>query len=500
MNINNAPRWFKALLLFAPVLGLFLINAQLNNDFYFLYPTGEYIVHNGFPTTDFLSMHTSMSIVVQQWLTAVVFYFVYSCLGQAGMVALLYICYVLTCALVYRLSFLISENFFVSAVCAFVCGAFMAPMYIQTRPQIFTYLILLTALCLLEKSAKFGSAKPLFAIVPLSVLLINTHAAMWVMLFVLAAPFVAAALPVKLGKFRQEPVGKLWALLAAGALSACAGFLNPYGVRSMLYMFSTVGHPYINRMIGEMAPFYMQGSSLVILALLLAFMLFLALKSKQKNYTTRFVLLFFGTLLLALINFRSYALFFIAGIPAFSYCVKDLQVLLPVSEQKEKGGGKGKKALLAAVLVCLTVVCIFAVVDSRQSDDAVDATEAQQPYLVYGAIDELCKILEPQKDNLVLYTGYDYGAYMEFKGYHPFLDVRAELFVKRNNHEADYIKEYYDVVTGRLDYKTFLEKYGFNYLVVSMSEGSLYEGLLADDDYELVSQEQTMCLFKLKNA
>ena len=49
----------------------------IDNDFYFLYATGEYIVKNGFPFTDMLSMHSSMKIIVQQWLSSVIFYYLY---------------------------------------------------------------------------------------------------------------------------------------------------------------------------------------------------------------------------------------------------------------------------------------------------------------------------------------------------------------------------------------------------------------------------------------
>ena len=492
ININDAPKWFKAIMLLAPVLGILLIDTGLNNDFYFLYPTGEYILNNGFPVTDFLSMHSSMGIIVQQWMSAVAFYLVYSRLGQAGLVALLYLCYALLCVLVFWFCNRVSENFFISAVCAFVCDLLMAITFIRTRPQIFTYLILLAALCVLEAGVKSKSIKPLIALPFLSVLLINFHAAMWPMLFVLASPYLFAAMPIKLGKFRQDPEGGFWALFAVCAVSFAAGFFNPYGLKAMFYMFSTVGHPYINQLIGEMAPVYKQGESLIILGALLAGMLIATLKCKSRSFSSRFVLLFFGTLLLALMNFRSYAMFFIAGIPAFGYCVKNIQPSITVTEKEEKGG-KGRKALAIAMVIILAVVCGIVI---SNSDSAEEEAQPEQVLTAYGILDDFCEILEPEKDNLVLYTGYEYGAYMEYKGYHPFIDARAELFVKRINGEEDYIKELCDVLGGRADYKPFFEKYGFNYFIVNTGEGNLYEQMMNDGDYELIKQESVMCLFK----
>ena len=65
-NINNAPRWFKALMLLSVFVGSVLINTEIDADMFFMLPTGKYILENGFPVTDFLSMHSSMDIIVQQ--------------------------------------------------------------------------------------------------------------------------------------------------------------------------------------------------------------------------------------------------------------------------------------------------------------------------------------------------------------------------------------------------------------------------------------------------
>ena len=65
ISINSMPKWFLLLLNLLPLVFALTIKSSIDNDFYFLYPTGEYIVNNGFPTTDFLSMHSTMTIVVQ---------------------------------------------------------------------------------------------------------------------------------------------------------------------------------------------------------------------------------------------------------------------------------------------------------------------------------------------------------------------------------------------------------------------------------------------------
>jgi hypothetical protein len=129
-------------------------------------------------------------------------------------------------------------------------------------------------------------------------------------------------------------------------------------------------------------------------------MLIATLKCKSRSFSSRFVLLFFGTLLLALMNFRSYAMFFIAGIPAFGYCVKNIQPSITVTEKEEKGG-KGRKALAIVVVLVLAVVCGF-VISNSDSDE--EAPQPEQAVTAYDILDDFCEILEPEKDNLVLNT------------------------------------------------------------------------------------------------
>ena len=103
-------KWSKYLILSLPIIISFFQIRILDNDFYFLYSMGKYIVNHGFPYTDVLSMHSNMKIVVQQWLSSVIFYFVYNLLGKFGVIALVYISNICICILTYRYISLVTNN------------------------------------------------------------------------------------------------------------------------------------------------------------------------------------------------------------------------------------------------------------------------------------------------------------------------------------------------------------------------------------------------------
>ncbi len=67
------------------IVPLLFVNFSVDSDTYWIIKTGEYICNNGIPTKDFLTMHSNMDLVVQQWLSDIIFYKLYSALGVIGL-------------------------------------------------------------------------------------------------------------------------------------------------------------------------------------------------------------------------------------------------------------------------------------------------------------------------------------------------------------------------------------------------------------------------------
>ena len=490
ISVKDAPKGFKLLLILLPAVGYFLITLTLDNDFYFLYPTGEYIVNNGFPFKDFLSMHSNMDIIVQQWLIDVVFYELYSKLGAIGIAAFIALCYTALMVLMYKLCYLISDNWFTSAICAFIADIFICGIYMTSRPQALTFVLLALELFALESYVKTKKAAYLVIIPAVSLVLINAHASMWLMLFVLALPYAAESIPIKLKKFEQKPCCSFRALLITGIISFAVGFINPYGIKAMTYIFTSFGYKEINGLVFEMQPTKPTHVFGILFYVLILSVAVITVITRYKNFKTRFVLLFFGTLILAVMNYKSIGLFIITAPAAYSYYLKDLDFSFTVTESKRTKKEKTRLAVLVSLLICVCVGAAFAVYISGSGSK--EPTE-------YDSLDKAVEILDNEKEDIVLFTGFDYGQYLEFKGYHPYIDGRAELYLKDNNNEFDYLKEYYDMIRGELDCKEFTKKYGFTHLIVNKNEPYLYKELLSDGDYELIYKDSYIYMFRQKS-
>lgn len=487
---NKLPVWLKVILLLFPFLVACSQFRSIDNDFWFLFKTGEYIVNNGFPHTDFLSMHQNMKLVVQQWLSTVIFYFVYSRLGKIGLFCLLYACYACICTLTYRLNLLITKNELISIVLAGISDLLIFNQLIVTRPQTFTFLLLLLEIFILEKHVQSKKNVYLIGIPLVSLALINLHASMWPMFFVFMLPYIANAIPVKIKSFKLESEGNLLALIAAFALGAIVGLANPYGTDNMFYLIASYGKNQLGSTIYEMLPTDIGTNIGKMLFGILILMVITGFFYRKKTFCVRFFCLFFGTLLLALLHRKGTPYFFIFGVSSFSYYLKDVEIKLPSGLTSKLT--KRVRIMLAALLIMFTVcLCADYLVKSLIAAPGKTAH--------YDRLDEVAKILDSSDEPVVLYTNFSDGQYMEYKGFHPYIDGRAELYLIQNNGEFDYYSEYYELRTANMYYRDFTDKYMFNYLLLSgSSDRYLLMSLLYDDDFELKYENSEVYLFVRK--
>jgi hypothetical protein len=359
-----------------------------------------------------------------------------------------------------------------------------------TRPQIFTYVILLSAVCLLERHAQTNNFKFLIGIPFLSVLLVNLHAAMWPMLLVFMIPYLAASLPVHYEPLKISPAGNPLFLLAAFAVSAVAGLLNPYGPDSMLYLFSSYGQSDFS-LIMEMAPTSLSAGEGMIFFVITGAACLVVFFIRKRLYSIRHFFLFAGTFLLGLMQIKGIPYFLLFGFPAFTYMLSDLDFKV-LAKPFQSLITKRAKALGIIFLICaFGFICEARFITTRniRSDKMVH----------YSHLDAVVDILDKSSEPVVLYTNFNDGQYLEFNGYHPYIDGRAEIFLAKNNKVYDYFNEYCRIYKGASYYRDFVDKYQFNYLILSKgADCYLYSSLSNDDDFEQIYDSSDIGLFVRK--
>ena len=76
---------------FIPIILMVLNTITLDNDIWFILNNGKYVLTNGIPKTDPFTIHNNLELVMQQWLSAVIFYKVYDWSGFVGIIILMFI-------------------------------------------------------------------------------------------------------------------------------------------------------------------------------------------------------------------------------------------------------------------------------------------------------------------------------------------------------------------------------------------------------------------------
>ncbi len=442
-----------------PLLLSTTLNISKERDIWFILSYGKYILKNGLPHHDILSMHSNFSLLVQQWLSDIIYYLSYKLLGGVGIYILIFILNASIIYLLYKLCMVISnKKVFSSVITSSIIDILLMTYFVTPRPQMFTFLIFIILLYILEKYLKKES-KVIWFIPLLSILLVNLHASMWPCLFILMLPYLVEFSYNYLRK-KDKRILKLLQVLF---VSIIVGFLNPYGLGAMTYSLTSYGVDTINRMVMEMAPFTLKGilapTNYIVLGLFFGLLTCMFIK---KKYSLHQVLLMFGIFYMVLCNFRNVTLFYICVLPFFS-------MYLPFTDGKSKFI---PKKIYIVVILGLLVLIGYNAVDGK-----------------YNLVNPNKKIIDylnkTSKKDIRLYANNDNGSYYELNGYHPYMDGRVEVFVKANNHQEDIMLEYYNMSSGILDVEKFLDKYKFTHLVVYKNE-TLYKYLKNNENYQKV--------------
>jgi hypothetical protein len=192
----------------------------------------------------------------------------------------------------------------------------------------------------------------------------------------------------------------------------------------------------------------------------------------RKKVSIYQILFLLGTTFMAYLNLRNISLFIISTLPFISSYISIID-------------GKDKVIPIKSYIV-FTIVILVMIISSLVNKD----------YIIKSNNDKIVEYLDKNASkNIKLFTNYDDGPYYEFYNYKVYIDTRAEVFLKANNKKEDILLEYINLISGKSDIDSFLNKYNFDYLVVSKKE-FLYDKLNNSKLYELVYHYDNHYLFK----
>lgn len=468
--LNYHPsKWQAISFLVIPIFIGLLTSTSFDNDIWFLINTGRYILNHGFPTIDPFTIHEGFNLVVQQWIPDVIFYEIYHFFGKIGIYLFTNLVNIYIVFITYKLLMTVTNNKRnISVLFTFIITVFISFSFVVSRPQIFSISFLITELYLLEKYEVTNHKKYLIGLPILSILMINFHSSMWLLLFCFYIPFLFNKFSFKIGKITADG-GSKRDLIVAGIIMVLCGFINPYGVHAMTYVFTSWGVPVIDQYVSEMASPNIHtirgiGTFVLVFSVYLIYMLFY-----KKKINIRHFLLLIGTTYLALSSYRGILFFIIASIYPLAYYFKNQ--FYYIREPKNTR----KYVILLFVMICLFIIIPLSFIIKT---DLIIMNSSMSK-----GIDKLYELEDISK--VELYCNYGECNYAEYLGIKVYIDSRAEIFLKANNHKKDVLTELYLLQNHAIYYEDFVDKYQFTHLLVKETD-VLYQNLLHDDNYEIM--------------
>jgi len=181
---------------------------------------------------------------------------------------------------------------------------------------------------------------------------------------------------------------------------------------------------------------------------------------------------------------RNLSLFAICGIPMLAYTFRDFT---PKSNTKTKIRPKLQKILL--LLFCVAIIATFSI-------RLYQTKFYKDSYVPVSAVEY---ILDNYNNKEIhLFVGYNWGGYAEFRGLKPFIDARAEVYIKKNNKKADILHDLIALNEGTMHYAKFIQKYRLNVFLLERKD--LLETYLAKDpQYTLVYRDKEAVVFEKKS-
>lgn len=467
-------KYTSYMLFFLPLFFSLFMYFSREADTWFILSHGRYVLNHGIPYTEILSMHSGFNFVMQQWLTATLFYAIYKYLGEFG----LYIFYLLMNALItfliYKLCMVISDKKrYVSCLVSVITILLLQLNFIEVRPQIMSYIFLLIEMIILEKFYKDSKTKLIYLLPLVPMCIVNFHAAFWLIFIILCLPFLVEYLLKKDKRF--------FIIIGLIVLGCLLSLINPYGLKGIIYGFSSYGVGNTSKYIIEMMPFNLSNSRIdgecyLFLAVFLITNTIMLYSNKKNKFNIHMILFIYGFFFMGLLAFKNMSFYFLFVLPYLSSFISI------------KDGKKEPFPIKTYILLGIILLSFFGYKVYNGS------------YKLETKIDDVIEYLdENASKDISLYTNYIYGSYVEFSGYKPYIDTRAEVFLKKNNKKEDILVEYFKVLDGNIDFEKFLDKYKFDYVIVNKDE-VLYKYIKNDDDYELVfkSKNKITFLFKRK--
>jgi len=430
------------LILLFTLLVISQINTVVDSDLWCHFKTGEYILKNfTVPRADIFSYTLgNRAWIDHEWLSQVIFYFIFDRFGWAGINILKAL--VISLCFLILLFFIISRHRKIIYAVFFILLSTLAFGYRSfARPEIFSYLLLCLFFYTLENE------KRLYVLPLFQILWVNMHG-----YFILGPIFIFLYCMGELVSGNIIKAKKLGMLLGLTCLTC---FVNPYFYKGAFYPIGILAGIFSGQRV------YMQNVRELMMPISISFAryiffwIFAILASvtfliNLKKGKVQHILIFLGSFIASYVAIRNAPIFIFTAMPLAVLNLNQANLTKNIPE---------KKYYAVSILAILAAAYIFIsnqyYIFTKQSE--FRRTESKMAELLVPS--KACDFLENNNIKGRIFNSIDFGHYIAYRFYPEkriFIDARTELY--------DYVffEAYQSAQNYPEEWKALQEKYNFD--------------------------------------
>jgi hypothetical protein len=484
LNITKLSRYFTFFLLTLCLYLVFIVLFSRNsadNDLWGYLSFGRIFWEEGyFPYHDIFSYTPTKPLwVYHEWLTSVIFYFIYKYTGPAGLQLLRYVITILTIYLMYLTAITKGANSIFALIVLLPATLLISFGYVPVRAQIFTYFFFMLTIFVLEIAIKDKKWCLLWLMIPIQILWCNFHGGFLAGLGLIFLYALGQALSQK----------KFLPLVVILFVSAFATLINPYGFEYWIYTFHavTMPRPDIQEWMSVFAAWKNQYQNVPVIIFISCFVIYILffILYRKWNITELLVVCVIAYLGFAHIRHTIFfGLIFGAFLPV---------ILLQLwnNWQEEKKFFTRWQYLPQALLMIIFLIFLVKPLAPLSIKPSFSIL-ATSPYYPVGAINWIIK--NNISGNIL--PEFDWGEFIIWWGYpacRVAMDGRYETVYKE-----EVSKAYFDFLQGRDSWRQYLLKYPHDMVLLKTNSG-IYRLMLTEPLWQVAYADSVCTLFRKKS-
>lgn len=461
-----------------------IVPKSFQNDTFFTIAIGERVLEYGIETEEKLVWHEGLEYTNSRWLFDSAIATINNYFGYTG----IYIFVMIIAALIGILWYFIINKITKNKIIAFASTIFV--MYLSkdvfaARSQIISFLLFILEFYAIEKLLETNKNRYLAILVLIPALLVNIHASVFPMFFVIYLPYIAEFILAKLKLNNSEKLiienKKIVKLLIVFVIGFLLGFCTPKGLSPYTDMFKAM-EGVSTSFISELQPIDINGEIYFWVSLILCIGLIAFTKTKVRVTDAFFIL---GFALMSLSTYR--CIFFYYFISAI--CIIRLINDFMTDNEFNLNFVNNKISVLAIGIVYVFIGLFSAnnLFDHLKDDfvNTVDYPVNATEYIINNI----------DVSNMKIFNHFNFGSYLELNGLKAFLDSRSGIFTEEFNPGTTILNDWLDASGGSVHYDELFEKYNITHALL-YNEETINVYIKDDSDWNLIYQDDRFSLYE----